>query len=138
MRPRWQAPRTAYLMTAMTAEHDCNGPSRLFWGLGDAGQLDVLRALGAQCRAAISSACGPGWRLDPGRLERMREAFEHPARVFQAIVQGLPWEMPELPACACCRLITASFLCGTAVDAGRQAGLSRELIAHHCREAAAL
>lgn len=138
-REPWQAPRTAYLLTAMAAEDDTKGPGRLWYGLGDREQLDVLRALGAQCRAAILGARDAGKDIElfgGAAAGQWREAFPHATGIFGAIVSGGAWEMPELPACAPCRMTVAALLCALAVDSGRHAGLSRELIAHHCRQAA--
>lgn len=124
-------------MTAMSAEQDMNGPTTLFCGLDDAGQLDVLRALGAQCRIAVRGASDAGAEFDLGQLDpRLRDVFPHATGTFEDIVQGRAWHMPGLPSCAPCRAVVAGLLCGLAVRAGRASGLSEELIAHHCRQAA--
>lgn len=126
-------------MTAMAAEKDAEGPVALWYGLDDTGELDVLRALGAQCRAAVRGARDAGLELDlfsSPRSAPLRDTYPHATEILEAIVHSRSWAMPDLPACASCRMTVAAMLCSLAVSAGRRSGLSAELIAHHCRQAA--
>lgn len=131
-RAPWPAPRTAYLMTAMTAENDDVAASELWFGLACHEQRDVLRSLAAQCRASISGAqrdvTGPV-------LAALRQQEPGPTEALEHILQDTEW---PIPACPSCQVSLAAMLMNLSIRASRTAGLSLELIAHHCREAAAL
>lgn len=132
-REPWPAPRTAYLLTAAAAEDDGQAAWDIWRELPAAAQADVLRALAAQCRVALRAMpAGHILGLDVSALaaEICREAFT----AMQALLdEERPW---DAPACPHCRKEMAGALTSIAVSAGRGAGLSAELIAYHCRQAA--
>lgn len=120
-------------MTAAMAEDDREASYLLWRVLDEAGQLDVLRALGAQARNALR---GIDYDLDMTVLAGGRGNGPVTPEV-PGVIAALLRNEPFTPPCVLCRAAAAVTAATAAVEAGRAAGLSAELIAHHCREAAA-
>lgn len=122
-------------MTALLAEHDRTAAFFLWWRLGTGGQLEVLRALGAQARNAVAEAGGYGWELDFGVLQAAMslEGLGAAADAAMALLHNRDLPVPYAADRAAAALTLAHLTIGCWLRTGRSA----ELIAHHCREAAA-
>lgn len=137
-RAPWQAPRTAYLLTAAAADRDQQAADRLWDALGEAEQAGVLAALGAQCRAALLAAttgtiAGDAEAITADITDLAAEVCREAIAGLRAVLSGRPWTAPPCPHC---RKAIAVTLTGLAVGAGRRQGISAEVIAHNCRRTA--
>lgn len=136
--PPWQAPRTAYLLTAATAEGNETAGDALWDRLDDAGQADVLAALGAQLRNILRTAAQKNSDQLDGEIDLSRlygEVCIEAIAGLTALIEQGPWQPPPCPHC---RYKVAGALAGmiTAVSV-RYLGMSPEGIAHSCRQTAA-
>lgn len=139
----WQAPRTAYLLTAATAENDGEGGDAIWAALDDRGQADVLTALGAQARLAIRDALAQLGETSLGNMGSLaRVGMEICAEAMNGFTALLsdprpgdpPWEPHPCPHC---RKFTAMTLTAVIYRISELTGTSAEILAHACRRAAA-
>jgi hypothetical protein len=131
-REPWQAPRTGYLLTAAVAAANVAEADQLWDELDHDAQVDVLTALGAQARLAVSTSLAPG-RYEGFSRDFATEACSVAHDAFNALVSDEPWAVPE---CSHCRRWLASTLCSMSVQLARHRGMSAEVFAHECRETA--
>lgn len=131
-RQPWEAPRTAYLLTAALAESDKGACGALWDGLDEAGQAGVLAALGAQARLTLSEQPGEG-ALMADMSAFAQEVCSRVTGALPALLQGRRWDPPPCPHC---RELLAGALAAIIAGSLRYRGMSPELIAHHCRQAA--
>jgi hypothetical protein len=133
----WQAPRTAYLLTAAVAAGDEAAADALWNGLDDdATEADVLTALGAQARlAAQQRGTRAAGGFSGGKTRFGMEACDRALDAMTALLADppLPWELPQ---CSHCRKLLATAIAAFSLEMARQRGLSAEVFAGLCRDTA--
>jgi len=134
-----RAPRTAYELTAATAEHDDAAAWAILRGLGQEDTWRVVVALGAQARqaAAVASAeHAPEIRFEQ-HLEALGELRGSPAReAALAALGGDPVAPPRPMPPAAALAAAARCLAGITARTLAGAGLQFPAIAVLCRRAA--
>lgn len=135
--PPWEAPYTAYLLTAAVADQDSALADTIWKAQVKAAQADVLAALGAQVRqAAVSTARETGvadWQMDWTRLGARicEEALKTAGQLIQP--DPGPWQLPECSHC--CEKI-AGGLIRLIIDFAEIRGVPGPVYAEMCRAAA--
>jgi hypothetical protein len=132
----WQAPHTAYLLTAACADNDAAAGSAIWKGLDRQGQREVLDALSGQARQAMDRAhehVGLPMHTD---LENVQWAVcEQAVDALLELMERSPGTW-ALPGCSHCAEMIASTLACLSVAAARVTGISHREYARWCRETA--
>jgi hypothetical protein len=147
--PTWEAPRVAYLLTAAMADNPDqgsaiapgNGDMNAEWGgYDDAAQQDILAALGAQTRLALSmlrERLGTEIEIDWERTARA--TCSHAFAAMLAAVRELVGPDPRARVtaqCAHCRQVIAAAMCSLQIQAYFRLGFTPAMIAAMCRQSA--
>lgn len=150
-RPRWDAPRAAYLLTAALADNTAFGTDWV--GYDESTQQDILTALGAQTRLALRmlrdklgmeiemDSGGMPDRVDAGIAEGaiakggVRSACGEAAVAARELIKPSPRPGAALE-CAHCREIVARTMCGLQIQAYYRLGFTSAMIAGTCRQSA--
>lgn len=145
-RPRWDAPRAAYLLTAALADNTAFGTEWV--GYDEGAQQDILTALGAQTRLALRmlhdklgmeiemDSGGMPDRADAGIAEgAVRSACGEAAVAASELIKPSP-RRGVAPECAHCREIVARTMCGLQIQAYFRLGFTPAMIAGTCRQSA--
>lgn len=155
-RPRWDAPRAAYLLTAALADNTAFGTEWV--GYDQGAQQDILTALGAQTRLALRmlhDKLGMEIEMDSGGLpDRADDGIAHAGIADAGIAEGAARSRCEeaavaarelikpspragaAPECAHCREIVARTMCGLQIQAYFRLGFTPAMIAGTCRQSA--
>jgi hypothetical protein len=135
----WQAPRTAYLLTAHVALREKPEAEKLWSSLDKLVQGDVLLALGAQCRLNMQAAMRVrgkhvGDMTLASTAQRLCENAFHALRALVNDTLG-PWEVPE---CSHCRELVGSTLAALSLHGATLQGISQEQFGAACMSFAAV
>lgn len=146
-RPRWDAPRAAYLLTAALADNTAFGTEWV--GYDQGAQQDILTALGAQTRLALRmlhdklgmeiqmDSGGMPDRADHGIAEgAVRSPCGKAAIAAREFIKPSP-RPAAAPECAHCREIVARTMCGLQIQVYFRLGFTPAMIASTCRQSAA-
>ena len=131
MTTTWPAPRIGYLLTAALAGRRYGEASSMWHELDEDAQSDVITALGAQARLAVTEA-GIPLQIDFTSLANSR--CPETLTAAKAAYEGqLPWQPPQCPHC---RELVASTLAEIHLQAGLAAGMPQPILDLICREKA--
>lgn len=148
--PRWDAPRAAYLLTAVIADKTPHAGAMAtgdaigaeWTGYDQRAQQDILTALGAQTRLALRML-----HDKLGMQIEMEWDCTGPITCAEALaaarelicpassVPGAP-RVRAAPQCAHCREIIAKAMCGLQIQAYSRLGFTPAMIAATCRQTA--
>jgi len=128
MTARWAASRIGYLLTAAMAGRRYSEASGMWRELDEPAQADVIGALGAQARFAVTEA-GVPLQIDFTSLADSR--CDETLAAAQTAYEGAgPWEPPRCPHC---RELVASTLAEIQFQAGVAAGMPASYVDLICR-----
>lgn len=150
-RPRWDAPRAAYLLTAALADNAALADTAFgteWVGYDESAQQDILTALGAQTRLALRmlrDKLGMEIEMDSGGMpdsadagiaeDTVRSACGEAAVAARELIKPSP-RHGAAPECAHCREIVARTMCGLQIQAYFRLGFTSAMIAGTCRRSA--